>query len=56
MWRQANIVRMMDSCLQPGGYHVRDYENQRSLGEVDASRPRLRTEFKDHLLLEFTRR
>jgi alpha-galactosidase len=41
--------------LEPGTYHVADYADWRDLGTVQASAdkaPRLKTEFKDHLLLE----
>jgi alpha-galactosidase len=41
--------------LKAGTYHVMDYEEGKDLGTVqaDAERaPRLKTEFKEHLLLE----
>jgi alpha-galactosidase len=41
--------------LGPGTYHVADYADAKDLGTVQASAdkaPRLKTEFKDHLLLE----
>jgi hypothetical protein len=41
--------------LKDGAYHVIDYTDGRNLGSVEASAgkaPRLKTEFKDHLLLE----
>src|SRR6266567_3683555 len=41
--------------LREGKYHVVDYTDGRDLGSVEASAgkaPRLKTEFKDHLLLE----
>jgi len=41
--------------LQPGKYRVSDYENGRSLGGIDAARPSLRVDFKEHLLLEVSR-
>ncbi len=44
--------------LPPGGYHVKDYAEGRDLGSVNATAdaaPKLRTEFKDHLLLELSR-
>jgi len=41
--------------LQPGRYKVRDYVNDRDLGEVDASSPVLTTEFKGSLLIETAR-
>lgn len=44
--------------LQPGTYHVTDYADGRDLGAVEASAdqaPKLKTEFKEHLLLEVGR-
>jgi len=44
--------------LAPGQYHVSDYASQRDLGVVEASAdkaPRLRTEFKQHLLLQVSK-
>jgi alpha-galactosidase len=44
--------------LEPGSYHVTDYAEGKDLGTVNAtagSVPRLRTEFKEHLLLEVSR-
>jgi alpha-galactosidase len=41
--------------LDPGQYRVFDYENERELGAVDASNPRLKTEFREHLLLEVSK-
>jgi len=44
--------------LEPGTYHVLDYAENRDLGTVEASADktaRLKTEFKDHLLLEVTK-
>ncbi len=41
--------------LKPGTYHVTDYANSQDLGTVQASQgqaPRLKAEFKQHLLLE----
>ena len=41
--------------LREGKYRVVDYTDGRDLGSVEASAgkaPRLKTEFKDHLLLE----
>jgi alpha-galactosidase len=41
--------------LKPGSYHVTDYSEGKDLGTVEVtadSAPRLKTEFKDHLLLE----
>jgi len=41
--------------LKPGTYHVVDYGEGKDLGSVQASAssaPRLKTEFKQHLLLE----
>jgi alpha-galactosidase len=43
--------------LKPGSYQVSDYVDGKSLGTVQAEEgkaPRLKTEFKDHLLLEVT--
>jgi len=41
--------------LEPGQYRVYDYENQKDLGTVSAASPRLKTQFKKHLLLEVSR-
>jgi alpha-galactosidase len=41
--------------LQTGKYRVFDYVNQRDLGTIDAEKPKLSTEFSDHLLLEVSR-
>jgi alpha-galactosidase len=44
--------------LQPGSYHVTDYAEGKDLGTVEATpgaAPRLKTEFKQHLLLEVAR-
>lgn len=44
--------------LQPGTYHVSDYGAGKDLGTVEApvgAAPKLKTEFKDHLLLEVAR-
>jgi alpha-galactosidase len=44
--------------LAPGSYHVRDYGEGKDLGTVEATAdavPKLKTEFKDHLLLEVVR-
>ncbi len=38
--------------LRVGKYRVADYENGKELGVLDSLQPRLKTEFKDHLLLE----
>ncbi|MGA9800769.1 MAG: alpha-galactosidase [Terriglobales bacterium] len=41
--------------LTPGSYHVRDYAEGKDLGTVEVTAglaPKLKTEFKDHLLLE----
>jgi alpha-galactosidase len=41
--------------LTPGSYHVRDYTDGTDLGTVEATAdgsPKLKTDFKDHLLLE----
>ncbi len=38
--------------LQNGTYRVADYENGKDLGSLDSRRPKLTTEFKNHLLLE----
>jgi alpha-galactosidase len=43
--------------LKPGTYHVMDYTDEKDLGTVQASAeqtPKLKTEFKQHLLLEVT--
>jgi hypothetical protein len=44
--------------LKPGSYHVIDYANGKDWGAVEATAdnaPRLKTDFKDHLLLEVSR-
>jgi len=41
--------------LPPGKYRVLDYENERDLGTVDGTTPKLATEFTHHLLLEVSR-
>ncbi len=44
--------------LQPGSYQVTDYDQGKDLGKVEVTAgaaPRLKTEFKDHLLLEVSR-
>jgi alpha-galactosidase len=41
--------------LGPGQYRVYDYENEKDLGTVDASNPRLKTQFRQHLLLEVSK-
>ncbi len=41
--------------LAPGRYRVFDYEDNKDLGYIDATNPRLKTEFTDHLLLVVTR-
>jgi alpha-galactosidase len=44
--------------LTPGSYHVRAYAEDKDMGTVEATAeaaPRLKTEFKDHLLLEVSR-
>jgi alpha-galactosidase len=41
--------------LQPGTYHVTDYTEGKDMGTVEATAgaaPKIKTEFKDHLLLE----
>ncbi len=41
--------------LKPGSYHVLDYVDGKDLGTVQAEAgkaPKLKTEFKEHLLLE----
>jgi alpha-galactosidase len=39
--------------LSPGvRYHLRDYENDRPLGEVTGPDARIMANFKDHLLIE----
>ena len=45
--------------LPPGTYNVLDYADNKSLGTVTVSEgtnPRIKTEFKEHLLLEVTRK
>jgi alpha-galactosidase len=41
--------------LEPGKYRVFDYANEKDLGAVDASSPRLATEFKEYLMLRVSR-
>ncbi len=41
--------------LEQGTYRVFDYVNQKELGSVDASSPRLQTKFTENLLLEVSR-
>jgi alpha-galactosidase len=41
--------------LAPGKYHVVNYEDSTSLGDVEASNPRLNVEFSQHLLLEVSK-
>jgi alpha-galactosidase len=41
--------------LDPGHYRVFDYENEKDLGTVDASNPRLKAVFREHLLLEVSK-
>ena len=41
--------------LEPGKYRVRDYEAGKDLGTLDASNPKLSTEFSEHLLLEVSK-
>jgi alpha-galactosidase len=44
--------------LAPGNYQVTDYDQGKDLGKVEVTAgaaPRLKTEFKDHLLLEVAR-
>ncbi|HUK48561.1 MAG TPA: hypothetical protein VLW06_13250, partial [Terriglobales bacterium] len=44
--------------LKPGSYHVVDYVDGKDLGKVQAeanSVPKLKAEFKEHLLLEVSR-
>ncbi len=43
-------------ALKPGRYQVMDYENNKQLGVVDASNPKLKVSFREHLLLEVTPR
>ena len=41
--------------LKPGSYHVVDYADEKDLGTVQAEAgrvPTLKTEFKEHLLME----
>jgi alpha-galactosidase len=38
--------------LDPGQYQVTDYENETDLGTVSASNPRLKAQFRQHLLLK----
>ena len=51
LWKGEVELRGLD----PGRYRVYDYENQKDLGTVDASNPRLKTSFKQHLLLEVSK-
>ena len=51
LWRGEVQLRGLD----PGRYHVYDYENQKDLGIVDASNPRLKTRFNYHLLLQVSK-
>jgi alpha-galactosidase len=41
--------------LQPGKYRVLDYVNGKEYGTVDASNPKMQTDFGDHLLLELAK-
>jgi alpha-galactosidase len=41
--------------LEPGKYHVFDYENSKDLGTVDGANPKLAAEFTQHLLLEVSK-
>lgn len=41
--------------LAAGNYRVVDYVNQKQIGTVDASNPKLQTEFTGHLLIETNR-
>ncbi len=41
--------------LDPGHYRVFDYENEKDLGTVDASSPRLKADFNQHLLIEVSK-
>jgi hypothetical protein len=44
--------------LQPGSYHVLNYPESKDLGTVDVAAgaaPKLKTQFRDHLLLEVSR-
>lgn len=41
--------------LAPGQYRVHDYVNDKDLGTVDAASPRLKTEFKNHLLIQVSK-
>jgi alpha-galactosidase len=41
--------------LSPGTYRVFDYVNQKQLGEVDSSNPRLSASFNGHLLVQATK-
>ena len=47
MWKGTIELR----GLEPGKYRVFDYANEKDLGILDASNPRLATEFKEHLML-----
>ena len=38
--------------LRPGRYRIVDYENGKDLGLLDSQQPKLKTEFRHHLLLE----
>jgi alpha-galactosidase len=50
-WRGQVELRGLD----PGRHRVYDYENQKDLGIIGASNPRLKTEFRRHLLLEVSK-
>lgn len=41
--------------LAAGQYRVRDYENEKDLGTINGAKPRLKTEFRKHLLLEVSK-
>ncbi len=41
--------------LEPGKYRIFDYANEKDLGIVDASNPRLAAEFKEYLMLRASR-
>ncbi|MEJ2009534.1 MAG: family 10 glycosylhydrolase, partial [Acidobacteriota bacterium] len=41
--------------LSAGKYRVYDYENEKDLGTIDGANPRLKTEFRKHLLLEVSK-
>jgi len=42
--------------LKAGSYQITDYESGKQLGVVDSHNPKLKVSFKEHLLLEVTRR